>query len=352
VLFRSHTPLLGRLQPRVGISFPVSVNTVFHLNYGSFMQRPSFQYMVSSRIQQGVGALVQLGNPQLKPETTNSYDVGIMQGFGSGFTLDVSGYYKDVKNLVEQVTYTSSSWSYLTWFNRDYADIRGVRVALTKRRGNMTGSINYQYSVATGKSATTSNAPVAFTENTQTHEVEANTEKVPVRDILLDFDRTHNFILNLAYSTSESEGPMMFGVHPFEDLTLSSNSFFRSGRPYTSPNNPKLINGARTPWEYNTNMRLTKKVNNFFGTAATFYAEVFNLFDQKILNYSYIFATANANTTTNTMSNYEKYAIDDPQHGIQYWPDTNPPLPWGVDQSFLIYSNAPRSFNFGMSIEL
>ncbi|MGA2624800.1 MAG: TonB-dependent receptor [Bacteroidota bacterium] len=349
---KNNAPILGRLQPRVGVSFPVSVNTVFHLNYGAFMQRPSFQYVVSSQVQQGSNNPLKLGNPNLQPEETNSYDMGVMEGLGSGFTLDVSGYYKDVKNLVETATYTSGSYSYSTWFNRDYADIRGFRVALTKRVGAFTGSINYQFSVATGKSATTSNAPVAYIENPQTHQLTTDLQKVPVRDILLDFDRTHNLIINLGYTTPDEWGPKIFGVHPLEDFVLSTNSFLRSGRPYTSPNNPTLINGARTPGEYNTDARLTKKIANFFGTTATVYVEVFNLFDNKILNYSYLFATPNANTTTNTMRRYQNYALDDPKNGVLYWPDTNTPLLWGVDQSFLVYSNQPRSFNFGLAIQL
>jgi outer membrane receptor protein involved in Fe transport len=343
-----NTPLIVRLEPRVGVSFPVSIRTVFHLNYGSFMQRPSFQYVVSERVQQAQTTIFNLGNPRLQPEITNSYDIGVTQGLGQGFTLDVSGYYKDVKNLVETATFNS----YTTWFNRDYADIRGFRVALTKRSGNLTGSLNYQYGVATGKSATTSYAPVAFRSDPQTGLLVADLQKVPVRDILLDYDRTNNLILTLGYTTESRLGPEVAGIHPLGDLTLTSNSFFRSGRPYTSPSNPKLINGARSPGEYNTNIKLTKGISNFFGVGATFYIEVFNLFDNKILNYSYIFSTPNANTTSNNASRYERYAIDDPANGILYHPDANPPLNWGVDQSFLIYNNSPRSFNFGFTIEL
>ena len=91
---KKKAPLLGRVQPRVGVSFPVSVNTVFHLNYGSFMQRPPFRYVVDTRVTQGFLKPVVLGNPRLEPETTNSYDIGVTQGLGEGFTLDVSGYYK------------------------------------------------------------------------------------------------------------------------------------------------------------------------------------------------------------------------------------------------------------------
>ena len=348
---KSKAPVLGRLQPRIGVSFPVSISTVFHLNYGSFMQRPSFQYIVSSRVQQGLLKPIRLGNPTLKPETTNSYDVGVMQSLGEGFTLDVSGYYKDVKNLVEMAVFTSDQ-SYETYFNRDYADIRGFRVALTKRRGEFTGSVNYQFSVATGKSATTSNAPPTFIQDPLTGEVITKLDKVPVRDILLDFDRTHNLILNLAYETKENWGPEFMGAYPFAQITLSTSSFFRSGRPYTSSFNPKLINGARTPAEYNTNAKLIKRIPNFFGTNAYFYVEVFNLFNNKILNYDYIFSTPNAGSTNNRISYYENYAIDDPNYGILYWQDTNiPSQAFAVDQSFLIYDNAPRSFNIGMVIE-
>lgn len=347
-------PILGRVQPRVGVSFPVSEQTVFHLNYGAFMQRPSFQYLLRKIFLQGSLIPQTLGNPRLSPENTNSYDIGVTQGLADGFTLDVSGYYKDVKNLIDQATFTSAKTgaTYITWFNRDYADIRGFRVALMKRKGAFTGSINYQFGVATGKSATTSYAPVAFVQDTS-GSVSTKLDKVPVRDITLSFDRTHNLILNLAYVTDEEWGPTIFGCQPFADITLSSNSFFRSGRPYTSPSNAKLINGARTPAEYNTNIKLTKTIRNFFGARATFYMEVFNLFDQKILNYDYVFSVPDAGSTNNIVKNYESYPIDDPVNGIRYYQDLIIRPSWAlVDQSFLIYDNPPRSFNFGFVIEL
>lgn len=344
-------PAIARFQPRLGISFPVSVTTVFHLNYGSFMQRPSFQYIVSQRVKQARLAPIRLGNPRLEPETTNSYDVGVMQGLGEGFTLDISGYYKDVKNLVEMATFTSDM-SYETYFNRDYADIRGFRVALSKRRGSLTGSLNYQFSYATGKSATTENAPPSFIKDPGTGEIQVKLDKVPVRDILLNFDRTHNLILNLAYVTKREWGPKIKKFYPFENLVVSLNSFFRSGRPYTSSKNPKLINAARTPDEYNMDLKFMKRVNNLFGMNVNFYFEIFNLFNNKILNYDYIFSVPNAGATNNRIKAYEDYPIDDPNYGILYWQDVNTPSKaFAVDQSFLIYDNQPRSYYFGIIIE-
>jgi outer membrane receptor protein involved in Fe transport len=345
---KAKSPMIARLQPRVGVSFPVGENTVFHANYGSFMQRPSFQYVVGSTVQQGSNIPQILGNPKLEPQVTNSYDVGIMQGLVAGFTLDISGYYKDVKNLVEAANFTSNTGlSYSSYYNRDNADIRGFRVALTKKSGIISGSINYQYSVATGKSATADFAPPSFRQDSLGNVTTIN-DKVPLKDVLLGFDRTHNLTVNLTLDSDELLHAVGSDITP--GVYLSVNMFARSGRPYTSPSNPKLINGSRSPAEYNTNLRLTKRFLNFLGfQTATLYFEVFNLFNNKILNYDYIFATPNALAVSTVTQLYEQQGID----GIKYW-NANPNyIPkFSVDQSFLIYSNPPRSFNLGVSFEL
>jgi outer membrane receptor protein involved in Fe transport len=345
-------PIHGRLQPRVGVSFPISARTVFHLNYGSFMQRPSFQYIVSQRVGQLRSDPMILGNPRLKPETTNSYDVGVVQSLGEGFTIDVSGYYKDVKNLIQQANFVDERAGYQvsSYFNLDYADIRGFRVALNKRRGTLTGSINYQFGYATGKSATATAATPIFNRDT-TGVVTTDLTNVPTRDILLDFDRTHNLVITAGYVTGDEWGPRFLNVHPLENMVLSVYSSVRSGRPYTSPSDIRLINVERAPMEYNTDIRLTKTVKNFFGVPASFYAEVFNLFNNKILNYNYLFSRPTATNPNLPLQYYEDYPIDDRQNGIRYWWDKGRQGPFSVDQSFLIYSNQPRSFSFGVVLE-
>jgi outer membrane receptor protein involved in Fe transport len=349
---KAKSPVIARLQPRVGVSFPVSEFTVFHANYGSFMQRPSFQYIVGSTVTQGSNIPRSLGNPKLEPQTTNSYDVGIMQGLIAGFTLDVSGYYKDVKNLVEAAIFTSNTGlTYTSYYNRDNADIRGFRIALTKRSGIISGSVNYQYSVATGKSATADFAPPSFRQDSVGNVTTIN-DKVPLKDVLLGFDRTHNLTVNLTIDSDE----LLHALGSDFNLGayLSINMFARSGRPYTSPSNPKLINGSRSPWELNTNLRLTKRLIDFLGfKVATIYFEVFNLFNDQILNYDYIFATPDAMSVSTVTQLYEQYKNDmDNPNGIKYWNANLINKNLTVDQSFLIYSNPPRSFNLGVSFEL
>ncbi len=349
---REKAPVHVRVQPRLGVSFPVTTNTVFHLNYGSFMQRPSFQYIVSRRLGQGDNDPVILGNSTLEPETTNSYDIGVLQGLGAGFTLDVSGYYKDVKNLIQQAQFTDDRAGYLvsSYFNLDYADVRGFRIALNKRRGALRGSINYQYSYATGKSPNATAATPLFTRDTL-NVVTNDLTNVPTRDIVLDFDRKHNLVFSSTYLTGSNWGPTVAGVRPFADMAFSVYSTVRSGRPYTSPSDIRLINTERTPAEYNTDVRISKNLPSFFGASAGIYFEIFNLFNNKILNYNYLFQRPTATNPNLPLQYYEQYGIDDPENGVRYWWDKGRQGPFALDQSFLIYSNQPRSFSLGMSVE-
>jgi hypothetical protein len=348
---------IGRLQPRVGISFPVTELTVFHLNYGTFMQRPSFQYVIGDTKKYPPPptspSVYNLSNPRLNPQVTNSYDIGVMQGLGDGFTLDVSGYYKDIKDQLEQAVYTnlSSGTSYFSYFNRDYADVRGFRLVLSKRRGSVTGSINYQFGVATGKSASVSNAPAAITKDPSGVISTDVVTKVPIKDVLLNYDRTHNLIINVAYTTEDEFGPQLFGGFPLGNFVVSASAFARSGRPYTSPDNATDVNALRTPAEYNTNLKVTKILPNFFGTTATIYAEVFNLFNDKILSYNYIFNTANKVDQNPITAEYAHYPLNDPSYGVQYWDDQNYGSAYGVDHTFLMYDNSPRAFYFGIAID-
>jgi len=350
---RERSPLHTRIQPRFGVSFPVTSATVFHLNYGSFMQRPPFQYIVSQRLGHRLNDPVILGNPALEPETTASYDVGVVQGLGNGFTLDVSGYYKDVNNLIQQAQFIDDRAGYqvTSYFNLDYANVRGFRLALSRRTGPLTGSVNYQYSYATGKSPNATAATPLFVRDT-TGLVRTDLTNVPTRDIVLDFDRQHNLIVSSTYTTGAGFGPRVLGAHPLAGLQLSVFSTARSGRPYTSPSDIRLVNTERTPAEFNTDLRITRRFSGVAGASGRLYAEVFNLLNDRILNYDYLFQRPTPTNPNLALQYYEQFGVDDPQNGVRYWWDRGRQGPFAVDQSFLIYGNAPRSFSFGVVVDL
>jgi outer membrane receptor protein involved in Fe transport len=333
-------PPVTRLQPRIGISFPVSVNTVFHMNYGSFLQRPSFERTVFSRIYRGSNTAVRLGNPLLKPQDTKSYEVGVTQGLGEGFTVDVSGYYKDVSNLIERAFFFNSRGTgmefYETYINRDYADIRGFRIALNKRRGWLTGSVKYNYSIATGSSSDPFNASPTVRENPAT----TRKDDIPnPKDILMDFDRTHNLIMQLNLLSPQNFGPNFLDIYPFERFSIAVKSTIKSGRPYTSPDEKfGLRFNHRAPIEYNTDMKITKQLPRFFKANAQIYFEIFNLLNQKIYSY---------NTVFRNIINARKFETD--KSKLFYY-DVEPTFV--ANQEFLIYGNSPRSIELGLIINL
>jgi outer membrane receptor protein involved in Fe transport len=345
---KGETPVLGRLQPRLGISFPVSISTVFHVNYGTYVQRAPLNRTVFQQTPKSGFATMILGNPRLRPQVTNSYDIGVMQGLAEGFTLDVSGYYKDVKDLIQQAFFVDKDGSYYSTFvNRDYADITGFKIGLAKRRGMIAGSLNYTYGVATGKNSTPFNSSPVFYEGDP-----AATRLPSPKDVLLDFDRTHSLVLTAVLSLDEGEGPEMFGAFPLEQTKFAVSSFARSGRPYTYDDQGLgLLYNRRSPAEYGTTLRVTKDFPKLIGNRLSVIFEVENLFNQRILSYQAVFGNArdNSSGTITENRNIEKYVAD--PASIQYTEDVNH-LGFLVDQSFLIYDNMPRSFNVGIVITL
>jgi outer membrane receptor protein involved in Fe transport len=338
-------PALARLQPRLGISFPVSETMVFHVNYGSFVQRPPFsQTVFSQEPNRGFKDMI-LGNPRLQPQVTNSYDIGLTQGLGGGFRIDVSGYYKDVRNLIQQAFYyDGQGFGYSTFVNRDYADIRGFRVSFARRQGMLTGTINYTYGVATGKNATPFNESPKFYKD--------GTAELPTaKDVLLDFDRTHNVVGSFVMSFDRDDlwwEPSVLDGTPFTGITLSATAFYRSGRPYTydMTGGGALFN-KRSPDEANMNMKITKEFERFGGVRASVFLEIFNVFNSMIYNYNAIFRKTR-NTATGTFEenrNLDLYETD--RAAMTYYEDPNHPG-FLVDQTFLLYSNSPRSFQFGI----
>lgn len=329
--YKIKTKFYNRLQPRIGISFPVSEHSVFHLNYGTFTQRPNFNQLFFNQITTA-GDVDVLGNPALKPETTNAYDVGLVQGLPYGLRLDVSAYYKDVKNLVESAYYTDKNFEvYRTYINRDYADIKGFHVSLEKVGSRLHGYIRYNYEVAKGKSSNDLNAPVIYFENP---DPTYGKVKLPdPEDVYLDYDRTHKFLLNLVYSTSEKWGPALFGVYPFGEFSISSTYRFMTGRPYTwDETGQGLKYNKRTPTEHEWKMRLQKKFR-FGNTRMTCYLEGFNLLNEKVYQYSRTFndqrETARWESGQNVLI-YDEYA------------------PYTTSQAIYLLSNQPRHYRVGV----
>ena len=342
---KAKTPWVARLQPRLGFSFPVSERAVFHLNYGNYLKRPGLENLIGRRttlFNENLGTVEprRLGNPLLKPEETKSYDVGLVLGLNKAITLNVSGYYKDVRNLIQRVVYVDANDNlYETLGNRDYADIRGFSLRLSRRQGFLSGSVRYHFSVATGKNSTPTGRSPIIDENND------RTQTPSPRDILLSYDRRHALVLIAGLNTPDTWGPRLAGMHPLGGLRLNLLHNSRSGRPHTPSellgDNYAHLNTERTPSEHNTDIKITKAFRlSQQGTSLAFFVEVFNLFNGRIYNYNRVFLDAE------TLRRYEN------GENIEYaLPDSNNP-DLAALQTFRIYGNPPRSTRLGLVVNL
>jgi peptidoglycan hydrolase-like protein with peptidoglycan-binding domain len=149
------TSTYTQLSPRIGISHPISENTVLHFSYGHFFQRAHFgNYgeginetpgLLNTYVAAGVPFV--LGNRDLIPRKTVAYEVGIEHNL-AGIVGGVTAFYKDNTYNVKQIrVITRSGGSYFTSGNSNYSDDKGIEINLRKPlRGLWGGYLNYTWS--------------------------------------------------------------------------------------------------------------------------------------------------------------------------------------------------------------
>ena len=257
----------ARLSPRLGIAFPVDEKTVLRFNYGQFYQQPNLQDLYVSyrflqyKVRTG-GYFVGFGNPNLRPERTTAYEVGVQRAVGDRVRLDATAYYKDVKDLVEITNIASQPKSFSSYRNRDFATIKGLDVGLSMRPiNNISGSVSYSLSYAQGTGSVS---------NTQRNIAWVGTE-TPKQTVPLDFDQRHKLSLNLDYRLGRGEGPLLGGLRLLEDFGINALFNVASGTPYTptkvynevalaavssEPNAP--LNSRSGPWTVNTDIKASR----------------------------------------------------------------------------------------------
>ena len=328
----TESELFTQFQPRIGLSFPLSETMVFHLNYGTFTQRPTFNQIFYNQVTL-FNEIEILGNPRLKPENTKAYDIGLVNSFPFGLKLDVSAYYKDVTNLVQTAYYYDEQQSlYRTYINRDYADIKGFHVSLEKSVGDIRGYARYNYESATGKSSNDLNAPVSYFEKPA--EGTPAVELPEPEDVYLDYDRTHKAVFNLRYRTPSDFLFDVMGIHPLGGVSLSLTFKYYTGRPYTYDQTGQGLKfNKRSPIEREMRARLEKRVK-LSGGQLTIYAEGFNLLNQFVYQYS---------RTFNHDRNTAKWELD-PDNILVY--DQYPPF--YTSQELYLQHNLPRHFRIGV----
>jgi outer membrane receptor protein involved in Fe transport len=258
---------LTAVSPRLGFSFPITDKAIFHAQYGTFLQFPPLNYILISKTWEdrmiGDGPFsARIPNPDLAPERTVSYEFGFKQTIGENAALSITGFYKEIKDLIQARSVTASPNNYETYENVDFGTVKGFDFIFELRRTkNLAVTLNYTLGFANG----TGSDP-----QTQSRISWIQTEN-PKIIAPLSFDRRHVGSINLDYRLLAGQGPKFGDIFPLEKTDMNLLFSFNSGIPYTKSviTNPFFggvteirpigpINGAETPWNFRFDLRLER----------------------------------------------------------------------------------------------
>src|SRR5690606_2761868 len=114
------------LSPRLGVAYPISDRGVIRFSYGYFFQIPEYDRLFTRDqiiLEENSGTYGIFGNPDLKPQKTIQYELGLQQEIFPGTAIDLTGFYRDIRDWISSGPTTetySPSVRYGTWINRDY----------------------------------------------------------------------------------------------------------------------------------------------------------------------------------------------------------------------------------------
>jgi hypothetical protein len=252
------------LSPRLGIAFPITDRDKFFFHYGRFTQWPGRAYLFSS--QNFVGTTGTIGNPNLEPELTVSYQAGIAHQFTDDIAGNFVVFNKDIYALISStpVTDDSTGIEAIRFVNRTYASARGVEISLEKRLTRFGFEANYTYSFADGVA---SDADFGRSAAGLTH--------LPTDEQPLNWDQRHMLNVTLRLADGSRWG-----------ATVTYN--YGSGLPWTPVDrfarrqDPTLVNSRRLEPMHRLNLQ-GRKLFDVYGRRLTFFFEGRNLLDDDIL---------------------------------------------------------------------
>lgn len=220
----------ARISPRIGISHPISDKQVLFFNYGHFSKNPKPQQVYAKLGPTSANSTFQtFGNPNLNPETTVSYELGLKNRFSEDDVLTLTAFYRDIFDYVTTVRFRGfgrdSKRSFITYLNLDYARSRGIEAEYRTRAGeHLTGSINGTFSLATGKSSSPNDASLVARGDLP--------EKKITEDFLI-WDRPWQFSINMNYHVGGGNAPNLFGIQLPDNWNLNFRYSAQAGKRYT-----------------------------------------------------------------------------------------------------------------------
>lgn len=351
---RSPAKAYNMLSPRIGVSFPITENSLLHFNYGHYYQMPQLDQMFEFLYFRPVNLVEKIvaerelaikegrapkhiasndGDPErlvaytaepLKPQKTIMFEVGIKQNFEDFAVLDVTAFYKDVFDQTQErvglfdrsvrgydpfANQISANQSFASYFSGDYGDSRGFEISLrTLFSNNFNIDLNYSFSKSTAGRA--SPKRVTYDINgiaTYEWDTEVN-KRIPTER---SFSRPHVVRANIFLRYPESQESSLLNSI-LSGTSMSILYKYISGQAFTylqTNDAPDTYNNYRYPSNQSVDLRIDKSIKIADTHEFVVFLQITNLLNEKNLR-SYGDVVFDANATKNYVETGKISTID------------------------------------------
>ncbi len=267
------TTIKSQFSPRFAVAYPISDKGVIHFAYGYFFKIPDFSLLYDNtdyKISETGSNFGIFGNPDLKPETTVSYELGLKQEIASNTRLEIRAFYRDARNYVSSgiPIDLGDGKTYYTYVNRDYSNSRGIITTFFRKiNRNIGGQIDYTYQIAEGANSDPTEEFGAVLAGNE-----------PTRSMIpLDWDQTHNLNGTIFTSLRDWGANLIFQFGSGYPYTPQITNYEMQGEVLS---NVLKRNSRRKPVTYRFDMKIHRKIK--IGTSSgKIYLSIYNLTDRR-----------------------------------------------------------------------
>ncbi|WP_233212315.1 TonB-dependent receptor [Collimonas sp. PA-H2] len=142
----------SQFSPRIGVVYQMTPRTTFHAGYARYFTPPASELIGSSTIASFNGttnASASSQNDPVQAERSDYFDLGVNHQLTQHLTLGLDGYYKKVKNLLDEGQFGSALL--YTPFNYAQGKVYGLELTLNYRNGDLGAYLNLARATALGK---------------------------------------------------------------------------------------------------------------------------------------------------------------------------------------------------------
>ncbi|MBM3315646.1 TonB-dependent receptor, partial [candidate division WOR-3 bacterium] len=250
----------SQVSPRLGMSFRITDWLFARANYGHYFQVPLFSELYDNtvnpviyRTAYGEQTLI-IGNPDLAPERTQSYEVGFQGEVARGLLLTGNLWRKDVYDLVGTREVPALPHKYVTYFNVDFAKLTGFDFIVETRTDWLAAKLSYTLSSARGTSSYANEAYYEFIERGDT---------APMVEYTLDFDQRNRFFCQVDATVPAGLTGAGWADLLLDSIGLHLLGYLGNGFPYSPPGgkgDPQTWNTELKPWRSNVDAALSKQL--------------------------------------------------------------------------------------------